>query len=286
MDSVDKSKITAWVDVMRTGTFSPQGKAAYTVTTELLDNCIALFSNGERRIPLVFGHPKTNAPAYGWVSSLRRVGDVLQAQFSQVHDDAKTLVENAYYKNVSVSLNQTGGIAHIGLLGAVQPAIPGLKEVQFSDDDAVILEFAARSSQEAEMAFALEELAEYKERDRQREKQEVEGRINALCNNGQLMPYERERVLEFALAVQDEGGTIQFSGTTEEVSIVEAFLDLLDKREPSMLLARYSGGRDGSPITAIWTGDGRPPAELISFNSGKVGAGESQEQTQNPAYLI
>ena len=287
MKTQENGRTTAWVDVMRTGTFTPSDRDTYKVTTELLDNCIRLFSSGERRVPLVFGHPKTNAPAYGWVSSLRRVGDVLQAQFAQVHDDAKTLVENGYFKNVSVSLNPGGGLRHIGLLGAVQPAIPGLRDVQFeAGEESIVLEFAARSSRESEMSFALDKLAQYEEKERARAKQDIESRVDGLCSNGQLMPYEREKVLEFALAVADTGGSIQFAGSEDEAPMVDAFLDILNMREPSMLLADFSGGKDGAPITATWTGAGRPPNALENFNAGKNGAASPVKQTKNPAYLI
>ncbi len=287
MEVQDKGQTTAWVDVMRTGTFVPQDGRTYTVTTELLDNCIKLFADGERRIPLVFGHPKTNAPAYGWVADMRRIGEVLQAQFSQVHDDAKTLVENAYFKNVSVSLQPSGGIAHIGLLGAVQPAIPGLREVQFAEgEEAIVLEFAARSSQDSELTFALGKLAHYEEKERTRAREDLEQRVAELCANGQVTPGESGRVLEFALAVADTGGNIQFSGGEPEMPMAEAFLDILDRREPSMLFAAYSGGTGGNPITAAWTGAGRAPKQLEEFNSRHAKAAPPSKQDKNPAYLI
>lgn len=287
METQENSTTTAWVDVMRTGTFTPSNGTTYEVTTELIDNCVHLFSNGQRRIPLVFGHPKTNAPAFGWVAGMRRVGDVLQAQFSQVHEDAKTLVENGYYKNVSVSLHPEGGLRHIGLLGAVQPAIPGLREVKFdTGEDQIVLEFAARSSRESEVTFALEKLAEYEEKERARTKQDIESRIGDLCSNGQLFPWQCEKVLEFAMAVSDNGGNIQFSQSEGEIPMVDAFLDILDMREPSMLLANFSDGRGSAPIAAAWTGTGRPPKRLEEFNAGRNAAAAAVRYDKNPAYLI
>ena len=36
----------------------------------------------------MFGHPKTNEPAYGWVEKLKREGGCLYAKYKDVADDA------------------------------------------------------------------------------------------------------------------------------------------------------------------------------------------------------
>ena len=94
-----------WTDIARTGTFTAGNGQTVTLTGEDLDRIVTGFDERERRVPLVFGHPKTSAPAYGWVESFRRMGDVLQARFKQVHEDVKTLVRNGHFKNISISLS-------------------------------------------------------------------------------------------------------------------------------------------------------------------------------------
>ena len=94
-----------WTDIARTGTFTAGNGQTVTLTGEDLDRIVKGFDERERRVPLVFGHPKTSAPAYGWVESFRRMGDVLQARFKQVHEDVKTLVRNGHFKNISISLS-------------------------------------------------------------------------------------------------------------------------------------------------------------------------------------
>ena len=66
-----------WTDIARTGTFTAGNGQTVTLTGEDLDRIVTGFDERERRVPLVFGHPKTSAPAYGWVESFRRMGDVL-----------------------------------------------------------------------------------------------------------------------------------------------------------------------------------------------------------------
>ncbi|WP_211296639.1 hypothetical protein [Neisseria iguanae] len=52
--------------------------------------------------PLVIGHPKTDAPAYGWVGGLQADGGVLSADFAQMDDDFVGLVQSGRYKKVVV----------------------------------------------------------------------------------------------------------------------------------------------------------------------------------------
>jgi hypothetical protein len=61
------------------------------------------------------------------------------ASFSEVPDVVKKLVSDGYYRKVSVSLMpDKKTIRHVGLLGAVQPAVPGLKDVSFGTGDKTI----------------------------------------------------------------------------------------------------------------------------------------------------
>lgn len=48
--------------------------------------------------PIVIGHPRTDAPAYGWVKSLSARGDRLYAEPDQVDAAFAELVESGRYK--------------------------------------------------------------------------------------------------------------------------------------------------------------------------------------------
>lgn len=94
--------------------------------------------------PLVVGHPKTDAPAYGWVKGLEFADGELVAIPHQVNAEFAELVVAGAYKKISASFyqpkqpgNPTPGkyyLRHVGFLGAQPPAVKGLRPVEFADD--------------------------------------------------------------------------------------------------------------------------------------------------------
>lgn len=103
--------------------------------------------------PLVVGHPKMDAPAYGWVKALHFQDGALFAEPHQIEGEFAELVNAGRFKKISPSLylpdspsNPKPGshyLKHIGFLGAAAPAIKGLKTVNFNEgeEDAFIVEF-------------------------------------------------------------------------------------------------------------------------------------------------
>lgn len=98
--------------------------------------------------PMVVGHPKLDAPAYGWAKSLRVDGGMLYAEPHQVEEQFATLVNTGRFKNRSASIylrdtpgNPTPGklyLRHIGFLGAAAPAVKGLPTAQFAAGDGAV----------------------------------------------------------------------------------------------------------------------------------------------------
>lgn len=101
--------------------------------------------------PIVIGHPKHDAPAYGWVKSLAISGDGLNAEPHQVDADFAELVAAGRYKKISASFylpdapnNPVPGVyylRHVGFLGAQPPAVKGLKQAEFADAEDGVVEF-------------------------------------------------------------------------------------------------------------------------------------------------
>lgn len=121
-----------WIAIARTGTFTDSAGRPQTFTTGDLDAIVASYDPATLEAPLVFGHPTTNAPAYGWVTSLKRQGEKLFASFAQVPAAVRQLVAQGQYKYVSMSLMpDRKRLRHVGLLGAAVPAIEGLGAVEF-----------------------------------------------------------------------------------------------------------------------------------------------------------
>ncbi len=250
---------TNWVDVVRAGEWESMNGTVVRLDRRDLDGMITNFESGERRVPLVIGHPKTNDPAFGWVSSLRRMGGVLQAKFSQVHQDVVNLVREGRYKNISVSLFRDKPLRHVGLLGASQPAVPGLQPVAFESGEAGFeLEFPREAPEEPkgpsleerirQLEAELEEVKKALAREKQlrgetelayrtyreeQSKDQREVRFERLAASGKVLPGERKSIIELAESMAVARGTVEFAasdGHTEQVSHEEAFWRRLEAR--------------------------------------------------------
>lgn len=102
--------------------------------------------------PIVCGHPKNNAPAYGWISGLSLSAGSLEATTDQVNPDFAEMVKTGAFKKVSASFyapdspnNPVPGVyylRHVGFLGAQPPAIKGLRSPEFADTEQGIVEFS------------------------------------------------------------------------------------------------------------------------------------------------
>lgn len=124
-----------WCEIFRTGTHTSSNGTTHTWTEGDLDTMVQKFNEKQPTVPIVIGHPKSDNPAYGWVDKVKRVGDTLVAQFKQVNQEFAEWVKKGLYKNRSISLYPDMTLRHVGFLGAVPPAVKGLAEFQFSDDD-------------------------------------------------------------------------------------------------------------------------------------------------------
>lgn len=139
---MDDAPIT--IAIARTGTFRDSRGAEHTFTASDLDEIAANYAAAPESAPLVFGHPEDNHPAYGWAKRVFRHGEKLFVQLVQVADKVREAVRKGHYKHVSMSLHPGGKrLRHIGLLGAVPPAISGLGPVEMSSNDFLTLNFAA-----------------------------------------------------------------------------------------------------------------------------------------------
>ncbi|MFI3271833.1 MAG: hypothetical protein R3Y11_07015 [Pseudomonadota bacterium] len=238
-----------WVAIARVGTFTDSAGRAHTFNESYLDAIVQNYSPSKRDASLVLGHPETNTPAFGWVSSLKREGQKLFAQFAHVPDEIQELVAQHRYRHVSMSLMpDKKTLRHVGLLGAAQPAIDGLGIVEFADGDGSIdIEIKGASmnveelqqqiiklqerltSLEAENAKLKEAkdsadngkaeaekksgetTAEFSAYKQQIEGERRHGRVPALVQAGKVTPAEKDNVLSFAAALAGVTGTVDFS---------------------------------------------------------------------------
>lgn len=102
--------------------------------------------------PIVVGHPKHDAPAYGWVKTLSAQDGALFAEPEQIDPAFSELVTAGRFKKISASFyspdsaaNPVPGVyylRHVGFLGAQPPAVKGLRAVEFADADEGVVEFS------------------------------------------------------------------------------------------------------------------------------------------------
>jgi hypothetical protein len=141
--------------IFRAGIHQPMQGGAIEFREADLAATAAAYDPAFGEAPIVVGHPKLDAPAYGWVRALRAEGGDLVAEPHQVEPAFAEMVAAGRFKKISASFyapqhpsNPKPGsyyLKHVGFLGAAAPAVKGLRDVAFAADEAdvITLEFAA-----------------------------------------------------------------------------------------------------------------------------------------------
>lgn len=281
-----------WVEICKAGTWTAKNGSKVTLTNGDLDNIVASYDPTVREAPLVFGHPEDNQPAFGWAQKLKRSGEVLLAQFQKVPEAVKELVRAGHYKKVSISLGaDKKTLRHVGLLGAVQPAVPGLKDVKFEDgEDELTIEFSNQpdpnktnlnqtkeddvEKKELEAKLAAEEKArkkaeaeakESKDKTAAAEKElsesklaaregELETRINKLVGK-KILSKDKPMVKKIALALGDTGEEIEFSDGQGKKGLDEHLFDFLSGLPDLGLTTEFSDPGNSGQDASIDTSD-------------------------------
>ncbi|WGE52383.1 peptidase [Actinobacillus equuli] len=123
-----------------------------TFTQDDLQQVVDSYDVAFHESPVVVGHPQHNHPAYAWVKSLQLDGDVLKAEFDQIDPEFAEMVETGRFKKVSASFyspnspnNPKKGswyLRHVGFLGAMPPAVKGLRNPEFAEDEEGVFDFS------------------------------------------------------------------------------------------------------------------------------------------------
>lgn len=139
--------------IFRKGRHTASSGATLDFSEDALRAAVAAYDPTLHEAPIVVGHPKDNHPAFGWVGSLsfdEASGEIV-AEPRQVDTEFAELVQAGRYKKRSASWylpdapnNPKPGslyLRHVGFLGAQPPAVKGLGDVQFADDEQGVVEF-------------------------------------------------------------------------------------------------------------------------------------------------
>ncbi len=129
------SALDGWFDVFRAGTHTDMRGSKNSFDAATLDGIVSNYADQDP-VPVVVGHPEDDAPAYGWVDRIRRVGDRLQARLRDIAPAFREAVEEGRYAGRSVALlkgqDGTFSLRHIGFLGGAAPAVSGLAPTRFA----------------------------------------------------------------------------------------------------------------------------------------------------------
>jgi hypothetical protein len=146
----------SWVEVFKVGTQTDSEGRTHQVTSDFLDQVVTHYDPALHESPAVIGHPKDNAPAYGWVNGLRVIDGILQVQFKDVDPSFEQIVQRGYFKKRSASFyvdpaTAPGGRApylrHVGFLGAQPPAVKGLRDIKFTEGESLSFEASTNFSE-------------------------------------------------------------------------------------------------------------------------------------------
>lgn len=121
------------LELAKTGTWS--GKK---LTKSMLNDAVGSFAGN---VPVIVGHDAAfwgdSAPAVGWIDSVEMKGNTLTGDV-RLNADGQKLWDQKSYRTWSIGLAKTDDgspweLAHLALLGATNPAVKGLKVLEFSE---------------------------------------------------------------------------------------------------------------------------------------------------------
>lgn len=130
------------IEIFRAGQHIDDAGVAHHFSESDLAGMAASYNPALREAPLTVGHPKNNLPAYGWVRAVgRSAAGALTITPHQVDPQFAEMVQAGRFKKRSASFyppqapnNPTPGkwyLRHVAFLGAQQPAVNGLADVNF-----------------------------------------------------------------------------------------------------------------------------------------------------------
>lgn len=256
-------------NILKVGKFTDSKGNQHEFTTEKLDKIVHNFEAVHKDVPICVGHPKSNSPAYGWIDSVKRIGDNLYCTFKGVQNEFKQAVQKGLFKNRSVSLDKDLNLRHLAFLGGACPAVKGLEQFCFETDETALdielsdfedLAVASKNSTE-DVAKIKEELAAeqaknaelQKEIEKQKEdvkKKEFEDFCDKAVAKGNILPKHKECVINI-LASAAETGTFNFAdGEEDAVQSVKNFIGELKMFDFSDELQDGKDNADFSDFTA------------------------------------
>lgn len=168
-----KSLLPDGIEIFRPGTHIDDSGTAHSFSEADLAATAKAYDPTIREAPLCVGHPESDKPAYGFVRALQvntdgrlamSTADV-QAAFAEMVRERRFPKRSASFYPPRHPNNPKPGVwylRHVAFLGAQPPAVAGLRDIQFADDAAGLVNFseAQPTEQEPPMPTATKKTAE------------------------------------------------------------------------------------------------------------------------------
>lgn len=231
--------------------------------------------------PLVVGHPRLDAPAYGWVSRLTAGVSGLEAEPHQVDAAFADLVNEGRFKKISASFfmpdapgNPVPGVfylRHVGFLGAAAPAVKGLRSPEFSSDETGIETIEFSTAQETD-AVTPEEKAALEAENAQLKAQLAESTARELAQaaaaKAQASAARHDRHASFCEALVTEGRLVPGLAP-----VIVATLDFVADQEQ---VVEFAEGDTRKPLATALQDALKAAPKLIEF--GEKSADKSAQE--------
>ena len=270
------------IEIFRAGTHTDSHGTTLNFSESDVAAMAAAYDPALSEAPIVVGHPKADAPAWGWVKSLTARAGRLYALPDQVDPAFAEMVRAGRYKKLSAALygptspaNPKPGawyLRHVGFLGAQPPAVKGLAPVCFAsgDDGYITVEFSEELSFIARLVGLLRGLRDYitekdgaekAEADLIRREQELARKEAAfherertadaaafvadMLAEGRLTPAQSAGLAEF-MAKLDTEGVVEFAegSGTKQLSPSDFMKDFLKKLPKQVDFGEHSAPVD------------------------------------------
>lgn len=140
-------------EIFKPGRHTAANGATLDFSDDVLARSASAYDPAIHEAPIVVGHPRDNAPAYGWVKSINFAEGSVTVEPDQVDADFEEMVAAGRFKKRSASWYLPGSaghplkgtpnhdtyyLRHVGFLGAMPPAVKGLKEVNFNEAEGFV----------------------------------------------------------------------------------------------------------------------------------------------------
>lgn len=284
-----------WCEIFRAGAHTDSAGGSKTWTEADLDRIVGSYDPSRHEAPIVIGHPNANAPAFGWVETVKREGQSLFARFKQVLPEFSDMVTQGRFKKRSISLYPDGTLRHVGFLGAQPPAIKGLADFAFSDDGTpltfeeqiiqeeqkhmptieelqakLVEEATRRESAEKTAADAIAQVADlsknFAEATAKAKKTSIEAYVDGLIATGQALPtFKTQGMVEFMTGL-DDAQTFDFAEGKKE-NPLNWFKSFLSGLGTHGLFKDFSEGRKKPAIPGTDEEKDKARVEMILANA-------------------